>query len=358
MSKKTNYFLSKNNNFDIIRLFAAFQVMFSHIYPYFFNEPRSLPFLLSNLPGVPIFFFISGFLVSLSFENSSNTKIFYLNRILRIYPALIVCTIISVISLYVASYNFSLDLEFLKWFISQVSFLQFYKPEFLYLYGMGSINPSLWSISVEISFYAILPFYYYICKLNKYNLDKFLILSVILSLVISIYHAYKSEGDYDFWLKLLKASFLPTFWMFLIGVLFQRKWIIIYKFFEDKFLFWFFLFFCFCIYDEFYPHREIDSLINRQLFSFLHFFLLIFCVISFAVSSRYNISKWLKGNDISYGIYIYHMIIINFMIEKNLNNSFMYASVAIIITVVVALISWFVIEKPMLKRKVKSINRV
>ena len=358
MSKKPNYFLSKNNNFDIIRLFAAFQVMFSHINAYFFNEPIQLPFLLSNLPGVPIFFFISGFLVSLSFENSSNTKLFFIKRILRIYPALIVCTIFSVFSLYIASYNFSLDLEFLKWFISQVSFLQFYKPEFLKLYGMGSINPSLWSISVELSFYATLPLYYYICKINKYNLDKFLIVSVILSLNISLYHAYVSEGEYDIWLKLLKASFLIHFWMFLIGVLFQRKWFLICKYFEDKFYLWFFLFFCFCIYDEFYPYRDIDSLINRQLFSFLHFFLLISFVISFAISSKYNISKWLKGNDISYGIYIYHMIIINFMIEKNLNNSFMYVLVVTIITIVLALTSWFIIEKPILKRRVKSINKI
>ena len=82
MSKNPNYFLSKNNNFDIIRLFAAFQVMYSHISAYFFNEPIQIPFFLSHLPGVPIFFFISGFLISLSFEKNSSTKFFFINRFL------------------------------------------------------------------------------------------------------------------------------------------------------------------------------------------------------------------------------------------------------------------------------------
>ena len=57
MSKKPNYFLLKNNNFDIISLFGVFQVMFSHINAYFFNETMHLSFLLSNLSGVPIFFY-------------------------------------------------------------------------------------------------------------------------------------------------------------------------------------------------------------------------------------------------------------------------------------------------------------
>lgn len=40
-------------------------------------------------PGVPIFFFISGFLISKSFEENSVLKEYALNRILRIYPGLL-----------------------------------------------------------------------------------------------------------------------------------------------------------------------------------------------------------------------------------------------------------------------------
>ncbi len=53
------------NNFDLIRLCAASQVMLTHATFYFHSQTLStLASLLALIPGVPAFFFVSGFLIS------------------------------------------------------------------------------------------------------------------------------------------------------------------------------------------------------------------------------------------------------------------------------------------------------
>ena len=77
------------NNFDFIRLIAALQVALVHGITHL--EVKILnPFLdfLNLFPGVPIFFFLSGFLISASWERNSNVKNFSLNRFYRIFSRL------------------------------------------------------------------------------------------------------------------------------------------------------------------------------------------------------------------------------------------------------------------------------
>src|SRR5262245_53522115 len=82
----------KNNNFDIIRLFAALLVLISHCYPltgvatdpfaHYFGEYDT-----GGGWGVAIFFVISGFLVTRSVMERS-TWVYLRSRVLRIVPAL------------------------------------------------------------------------------------------------------------------------------------------------------------------------------------------------------------------------------------------------------------------------------
>ena len=63
------------NNFDLIRLFAALQVVFWHFIDGLIADPHSswhwiVSKIWAMFPGVPIFF-ISGFLISRSYESNS-----------------------------------------------------------------------------------------------------------------------------------------------------------------------------------------------------------------------------------------------------------------------------------------------
>lgn len=95
---------SKNNNFNLIRLFAALQVAIVHSVSYLNIDIQYLKFL-ELFPGVPIFFFISGFLIIKSFKKKNNKlKNFFYSRILRIYPGLYFCFILTIASVLLSQY--------------------------------------------------------------------------------------------------------------------------------------------------------------------------------------------------------------------------------------------------------------
>ncbi|WP_066801048.1 acyltransferase family protein [Sphingomonas soli] len=59
----------------------------------------------------------------------------------------------------------------------------------------------------------------------------------------------------------------------------------------------------------------------------------------------------LQGNDISYGVYIYHMPIVNLFLYLGILGSAWHFAGALALTFAVSLLSWFCIEKPALKLK-------
>jgi len=93
-----------DNRFDILRLLAAWLVLFSHCYPLggrASSEPLTRTAGIDTLGGVgvAIFFVLSGYLVTLSLERSPHLLEFARRRILRIYPALMTICLLSVVLL-------------------------------------------------------------------------------------------------------------------------------------------------------------------------------------------------------------------------------------------------------------------
>ncbi|MBX5204157.1 acyltransferase [Rhizobium sp. NZLR1] len=160
-------------NFNMIRLVAASTVIFSHAFLISEKTSANEPFerLLGEvnilgLFGVYVFFISSGFLVTQSAQFGSAGG-FLWRRALRIYPAFIVCTLLSVYvlgALYsplgVSGYLLkSLHMKTTLHSLLNPNFgmtlphVQFYDPAISWL--ATSVNGSLWTIGQEIFCYLI-----------------------------------------------------------------------------------------------------------------------------------------------------------------------------------------------------------
>ena len=343
------------NNFDLIRLFAAFQVALAHVLHVMEIETAWIGSLILHMfylfPGVPIFFFISGFLISRSYENNSCLKEFFINRILRLYPGLIVCVAFSIVLVIASGY---LQGKGVQWFelvllfLAKTTFLQFYNPEFMRAYGDGVLNGSLWTITVEIQFYLLIPILFLIIsrKPTKCTANCALVLLTILFFIVNrFYTVLPDMVDKSLFIKLIKVSFFPWFYIFLLGVWAQRHFEFFHAYLAGKF----YLIFPVYLFSA-YMLSDIGSAFGNNSNPIV-VVLLLLTVFSLAYSMPALSKKVLRGNDMSYGIYIYHMPIVNVLLYNGLYRKTEYAFVALIASIVLAAISWFIIEKPALRLK-------
>ena len=157
MLKKIHIY--RNNFFDYVRLYASFQVLIHHGSSALNYKIPELVSIIFSYSGVPIFFALSGFLVTISWINSDfNLKKYLISRCLRIYPALWISAFISFLLLIIfGKYKFAFSLKGILWLLSQSSFFTFWNPDELRDFGTGVVNGSLWTISVELQFYILVP---------------------------------------------------------------------------------------------------------------------------------------------------------------------------------------------------------
>src|SRR5690606_29965057 len=150
-----------------IRLSAAIAVIYAHSYPLTssFEDPLknfSSDKISFGSLAVAIFFIISGLLISQSFHRSDLLK-FTVARILRIYHALVVITLLSVFILGPVFTNFSWSSYFtdrmtLKYLFNVFSIrIQHHLPGvFENNYYPNTVNGSLWTLPIEIACYGLI----------------------------------------------------------------------------------------------------------------------------------------------------------------------------------------------------------
>ncbi|MAM87484.1 MAG: hypothetical protein CME36_09285 [unclassified Hahellaceae] len=351
--------LFRTNNFDLLRLFAASQVAILHAL-HVMNVSvssfvQSALGLLYIFPGVPIFFFVSGYLISKSYESNSRLDDYSSNRILRLFPALIIAVTLSFVLIFASGYSAEADASFFDWlllYFAKISVVQFYNPEFMRAYGDGVLNGSLWTITVELQFYVLVPIVYTLFKLKDDNNVRLLALIAIFFAFNRIFsfvpYEYQSEVIY----KLIRVSFIPWFYMFLIGVFFQRNFSRIHDLLAGKFWYVLPVYLAIGLVAVQY-NANFGNNVNPLFFA-----LLAPLIFSFAYSFPTLASRVTRGNDVSYGIYIYHMPVINCMVYLGLTGSFTFALTAMLLTTVIALSSWFLIERNCLKLKNHPFNPI
>ncbi|MGE5272026.1 MAG: acyltransferase family protein [Thiohalocapsa sp.] len=95
--------MDRQNNFDLLRLVAAASVIFSHAFLLAENSQDHDPLMILTggqtvlgVVGVFMFFTISGYLVTQSFETTRSPLVFLAKRALRIFPGLLTCLAVCV----------------------------------------------------------------------------------------------------------------------------------------------------------------------------------------------------------------------------------------------------------------------
>ena len=217
--------VGKDNNFNLLRLLAAFAVLISHSFA-MLGQPE--PFAASvgkNLGAmaVDIFFVTSGFLVCASLMRSQNAYDYLRARALRIFPALWVMLLFSV---FVLGACFS-RLDFSSYLHEAQTWRYLLKNAVLmadvefYLPGMferhhlaGIVNGSLWSMIYELSMYVLLLLscvtYFYVVKFRSH------VVALIAALTVFLGVWFLSDKFYF----LLHLQLLRFVWFFFIACVF------------------------------------------------------------------------------------------------------------------------------------------
>jgi peptidoglycan/LPS O-acetylase OafA/YrhL len=347
------------NNFDLLRLLAALQVAVVHsigiLKPtgYF---ARLLGAGLDRFPGVPIFFVISGVLISKSYEHSDSLRDYLRNRCLRIFPGLWVCLVVSVaviLALGVGSLGRITAPDWLLWWAGQMSIFQNLQATFLEPLSTG-LNGSLWTIPIELEFYIVLPALYGILRLRRRlgNMRLLAIALASLAVQLLIVNSHRSVGQVRAY-SLLEVTLAPYLWMFLVGVSIQRNWSTVRGWLFGRAHWWGLGYLMLCAAARW---LRVDTGGNNM--SPVYLLPLAGLVVSLAMSAPQLSDRILRHRDVSYGLYLYHMLVIDLLVGLAAPSGWALFAAAIIVSLGLAALSWTLIEKQYLRGKRGALRAV
>ena len=320
----------KTNSINLIRLIAAISVMYYHVIAHL--DIAGMPAWIEStinytfgfVYGVPTFFGISGFLIWKSIEKSESFTSYAKKRFWRIYPELWVAVIIEIASMLISCPETAEGGYKVAVFgATQGTIFQFWTPDALRVYGCGTPNGALWTIGVMIQTYVVMYFLYkFLHGKRAWRWLLVFAISVCASIVIKNLDGIIPEIP----LKLAGQTFVPFLWLFLAGAFITEKYDVLIKYLRK--LFWIPLILSFGI-----MYFGID--IHTHMYPVFRCLFLIMGLIGFAYAfPRLNIKT-----DISYGIFLYHMTVVNVMIQLGYKNDPMYLVIAMVISVVLAWVS-------------------
>ncbi len=162
----SEYAEGRDNNFNLIRFIAAAMVLFSHSYPLTGNnadEPLAFCGLTMGAVAVQVFFLTSGYLVTNSLLRSKRILDFAVARALRIFPGLFVANLFAVfvIGAFYTTFSVKTYLEtqsiyIYLWRNTKLFFssIQYKLPGvFAHTPLAESVNGSLWTLRPEVILY-------------------------------------------------------------------------------------------------------------------------------------------------------------------------------------------------------------
>jgi len=152
------------NNFTLLRVLLALAVVLGHAKLLSGTEWPAFPFNLADA-AVDCFFVVSGFLITGSYERTHGLLAFYVRRIFRLYPMYLFIVLAQTVAMLtlLPGGMFSEPYATLRYVASNAvlaNFLQYDIGGVLHGLRNPGINPSLWTLKIEIGFYLIVPAVY------------------------------------------------------------------------------------------------------------------------------------------------------------------------------------------------------
>ncbi len=324
----------RDNNLNLIRLLAAAGVLISHAWPVSTGKTKQQPFaevlhgIDLGIICVSIFFAISGYLIAQSYDRDPNLKRFWLSRVMRIFPGLLVMLLIT--ALVLAPLITVADISAI-WQAAPEYILRNFTLFSLeqYLPGVfkgnpvgGTINIPLWTLSHELVCYFFVTILGLAGLLKSQRLMFFAWLTFILFYGFILYFEPQQRL-----VALAKLAF-----PFMIGVLF-------YVWRQKLLLNWMIGGVLIILTALLY-----DSVIFREAFMLS----LTYIVFLLAFLPKGRIREYNRLGDYSYGVYIYAFPIQQLVAYLGVTNPYLNILYAFPLALICAFLSWIIIEKPSL----------
>ena len=330
---------NRDNNFNLIRILSAILVLVSHSYALSLGKGTHDPIGLGG-KAVDVFFFTSGFLVTLSLMRSRSIIKFAASRILRIYPALVVMTLLTTTTLGL----YASDKPFIDFAKSPTTKAYLWSCSTL-IWGVSyelpgvfennpypkAVNGSLWTMPYEMYVYMGLATLWLLANITGRNQYKTLAFMVFTYAGCCLFFII----DNDFNTKLI--PFIRLSFIFSLGSLFSiaKSRLII-------------------SWPIFLLTITLSSTITLTtgLDKMAWLVTLPYLVLFVAYDKSLIFSSYNKIGDYSYGLYIYAFPVQQFIASKVTNitpgNMIIASS---IITLILSALSWHMIEQHALKLK-------
>ena len=157
---KTSNTVFQYGLFGLFRYYLAVMVCISHLMPW--------EYMHFGMYAVFAFFTLSGYLITLSYathysKQESGLAKFYLNRFIRVYPAFFLVFVISLCVAYFfpeeavsANERFTIPSSKFEWFSNFILVSLTYPNGFR---AISTIVPTTWSLGIEITIWAFIPFF-------------------------------------------------------------------------------------------------------------------------------------------------------------------------------------------------------
>lgn len=342
--------------FDSLRVFAILSVFLHHYYSSKVYPELGELFLYGAF-GVPLFFIISGFVISLTLERTNNFKTYLKNRFIRLSPAMVICSTLTFV--FFAFFYTGEGYEHSKSIWNYLIANTFIDPHVFDLFS-GEIkyyylDNAYWSLWVEVCFYVIIGILYFVNK-NKYLWYFIIICFVMMPLQMIFYsHSarpfllnYFSESQLDYYRLIARclAFFSECIW-FIIGMF-------LLKFYQTKktsFLFVIIFLLGLCVL------KELN--IGVLLFSITIFIFILLFVYKPEKLFFLEHPILLKIGIASYCMYLIHyhlgVVLIKYL-NENFKLGYFSPIIVIIFVIVFGLVCYEFFEKKLIKFYKKILN--